>query len=149
MANDQPLRIALIGAGNRASTVYAPVLPHLGDWLDVVAVCDPVTEHGDALAEQLGAQSFQSIYELLDADLIEGALVVTPVPSHHSISSLLSERGIHHNVETSMAATLRACRGFRPDGFRCCCVPCRACSFSRPAGPMSADSRRRVACAFT
>ena len=103
---DTPLRVALIGAGNRASTVYAPVLPHLGQWLDLVAVCDPVEEHSDRLAAELGARPFSSIFEMLDAEVAEAALVVTPVPSHHSLSSLLSERGIHHNVETSMAATI-------------------------------------------
>ena len=103
---DTPLRVALIGAGNRASTVYAPILPHLGKWLDLVAVCDPVKEHSDRLAAELGGQPFDSIHNLLAADVAEAALVVTPVPSHHSISSLLSERGVHHNVETSMAATI-------------------------------------------
>ena len=107
MSTDTPLRVALIGAGNRASTVYAPVLPHLGEWLDLVAVCDPVAEHSDALAERLGARSFHSIRELVDSQVAEAALVVTPVPSHHSISSFLSAHGIHHDVETSMAMTLR------------------------------------------
>ena len=107
MSTDTPLRVALIGAGNRASTVYAPILPHLGEWLDLVAVCDPVAEHSDAMAERLGARSFHSIHDLAAAQVAEAALVVTPVPSHHSISSFLSAHGIHHDVETSMAMTLR------------------------------------------
>ena len=107
MSTDKPLRVALIGAGNRASTVYAPILPHLGEWLDLVAVCDPVAEHSDALAAQLGARPFYSIFELVDSQVAEAALVVTPVPSHHSISSFLSANGIHHDVETSMAVTLK------------------------------------------
>ena len=106
MSIDKPLRVALIGAGNRASTVYAPILPHLGEWLDLVAVCDPVAEHSDALAAQLGARPFNSIQKLVDSQVAEAALVVTPVPSHHSISSFLSANGIHHDVETSMAMTL-------------------------------------------
>ena len=106
MSTDTPLRVALIGAGNRASTVYAPILLHLGEWLDLVAVCDPVAEHSDALAAQLGARPYHSIHELVDAQVAEAALVVTPVPSHHSISSFLSASGIHHDVETSMAMTL-------------------------------------------
>ena len=106
MSTDKPLRVALIGAGNRASTVYAPILPHLGEWLDLVAVCDPVAEHADALAAQLGARPFHSIFELVDSQVAEAALVVTPVPSHHSISSFLSANGVHHDVETSMAMTL-------------------------------------------
>ena len=107
MSTDKPLRVALIGAGNRASTVYAPILPHLGQWLDLVAVCDPVAEHADALAAQLGARPLHSIFELVDSQVAEAALVVTPVPSHHSISSFLSANGIHHDVETSMAMTLQ------------------------------------------
>ena len=105
-STDTPLKLALIGAGNRASTVYGPVLPHLGRWVDVVAVCDPVSEHAEALAGRLGARPFASIRELVAAELAEAALVVAPVPLHHSISVFLAQHGIHHEVETSIASTL-------------------------------------------
>ena len=107
MPSDTPLQVALVGAGNRATNTYGRLVPHLGEWLKIVAVCDPVRPHADALAETLEARPFYSIHELLNAEMAEAALVVTPVPSHHSISSLLSSRGVHHNVETSMAETRR------------------------------------------
>jgi len=106
LSTETPLKLALIGAGNRASTVYGPVLPHLGRWVDVVAVCDPVSEHAEALAGRLGARPFASIRELVAAELAEAALVVAPVPLHHSISVFLAQHGIHHEVETSIASTL-------------------------------------------
>ena len=106
MGTYTPLRVALIGAGNRASTIYGPILPHLREWLDLVAVCDPVAAHSDALAARLGAKPFYSIHELVNSQVAEAALVVTPVVSHHSISSFLSSSGIHHDVETAMAVTL-------------------------------------------
>ena len=55
MSTDTPLKLALIGAGNRASTIYAPIPPHLKQWAEVVAVCDPVAEHADAMSARLGA----------------------------------------------------------------------------------------------
>ena len=106
MSMDTPLKLALIGAGNRASTIYAPILPHLKQWVEVAAVCDPVAEHADAMSARLGARPFYSLRELLAAELVEAALVVAPVPLHHSISVLLSQHGIHHETETSMASTL-------------------------------------------
>ena len=39
---DDPVKVALIGAGNRASTIYQPLLPSLKDWVEVVACVDPV-----------------------------------------------------------------------------------------------------------
>ena len=110
MATDQPLEVALIGAGNRASTTYGAILPHLQEWVRVVAVCDPVVEHSEQLAARLGARSFHSIQDLVAAELVEAALVVTPIPSHHSISAFLSVHGIHHEVETAMADTLEQAR---------------------------------------
>ncbi|MBI1929102.1 hypothetical protein HYR99_33255 [Candidatus Poribacteria bacterium] len=37
----EPLKVALIGAGNRAQGHYCPVFKFLKPWVEVVAVCDP------------------------------------------------------------------------------------------------------------
>ena len=97
----EPLRIALIGTGQRSRTVYAPLFPALEPWVKVVAVCDPVRQHADALAGQLGVPAFYDIRDLVKARLMEAALIVTPVPSHHSISVYLSSHGIHNLAETT------------------------------------------------
>jgi len=106
----EPLAVALIGTGNRAQTVYEPLFPALTPWVHLVAVCDPVRENADAMAGRLGVPAFYSIHDLVRARPMEAALVVTPVPSHHSISCYLSENGIHNQVETSMASLLAQAR---------------------------------------
>ena len=52
---NQPIDIALIGAGNRAQSQYAPLFAALQPWVRIVAVCDPVKENADAMAERLDA----------------------------------------------------------------------------------------------
>ena len=102
-----PLNIALIGTGNRSQTVYRPLFASLANWgINVTTVCDPVHENADAFAESIGVPAFYSLHDLVKARPMEAALVVTPVPSHHSISSYLSQHGIHNMVETSIAMSL-------------------------------------------
>jgi predicted dehydrogenase len=104
-----PLDVALIGCGRRTQRVYFPVLPRLGDWVRVVAVCDPRAENREAAAAHFGAPGFASLAELLKARPM-AALVATPPASHHAVSCLLSEHGVHHLVETPMCDTLSQAR---------------------------------------
>ena len=97
----QPLRLALIGAGDRAQTVYQPLWESLKPWCVPVAVCDPVVENGQKLAETLGVPCYPDIRKLVKDRPMEAELVVTPVPSHHSISVFLSSNGIHNHTETT------------------------------------------------
>lgn len=106
MSLDQPVDIAVIGAGNRSSSVYQGMFQSLRPWVNVVAVCDPVQEHADRYADAVDAQAFCSLSELIRSDLVEAALVVAPIDVHHAISVTLSRAGIPHLVETSMASTL-------------------------------------------
>lgn len=101
---DQPVSVALIGAGNRSQTIYRPLFSSLKPWVEVVAVCDPVKDHADAVAAALGAPAFYDIRELVKARPMEAALVVTPIESHHAISVYLSSNGIHNLTETSWAS---------------------------------------------
>jgi predicted dehydrogenase len=105
-ANQDPLRVALIGTGNRAQTIYAPLFTALEPWVKLVAVCDPVAQNANALAEKLNVPAYHSLRKLVDDRPMQAALVVTPIDSHHSISCFLSQNGIHNLVETTMASTL-------------------------------------------
>jgi hypothetical protein len=100
----EPLRLALIGAGARAQTIYQPLWESLQPWCVPVAVCDPVTENGQALATALGVPYYGDIRQLVTDRPMEAALVVTPVPSHHSISVFLSSHGIPNHTETTWAS---------------------------------------------
>ncbi len=102
----QPVNIALIGAGNRASTIYAPLWDDLREWLRPVAVCDPVADHADAYAEQLDVPSFRSVRDLVKAQIAEAALIVAPVELHHPLACFLMEHGLHVHSETSMCSLL-------------------------------------------
>ena len=101
-----PLQIALIGAGNRSQTTYAPLFQYLRPWAELVAVCDPVVEHADALADRLDVPAFHSLQELVAARPMEAALVVAPVELHYPIAKYLLEHGIHCHVETTMTSLL-------------------------------------------
>jgi len=100
----QPLRLALIGAGARSQTIYQPLWESLKPWCVPVAVCDPVAENGRKLAAALGVPYYADIRKLVKDRPMEAALVVTPIPSHHSISVFLSSNGIHNHTETTWAS---------------------------------------------
>ncbi len=106
MSLNPPLDIALIGAGNRAQTQYAPIFAALKPWVRLVAVCDPVKENADAMAERLDVEAFYSIRELAKARPMEAALIVAPIDIHHAAACYLMSHGIHCHVETSMTNLL-------------------------------------------
>ncbi len=106
MTLDKPLSVALVGTGNRSQKVYRPLFEALEPWMKLVAVCDPVRESTDAFAEAMGVPAFYNLKDLVAARPMEAALVVTPVPSHHSIAVYLLSHGIPVNVETSMCSLL-------------------------------------------
>jgi len=100
----EPLKLALIGAGSRAQTIYLPLWESLKPWCVPVAVCDPVAENGQKLAEALSVPYHADIHALVRDRPMEAALVVTPVPSHHSISVFLSSNVIPNHTETGWAS---------------------------------------------
>jgi hypothetical protein len=102
----QPLKLALIGAGVRSQNIYQPLWESLKPWCVPVAVCDPVAENGRKLATALGVPYYADIRKLVKDRPMEAALVVTPTPSHHSISVFLSSNGISNHIETTWASML-------------------------------------------
>lgn len=102
MSLNPPVEIALIGTGNRAQTQYAPLFEPLKPWVRLVAVCDPIKEHAEAMADRLDVAAFTSVRELVKARPMEAALIVAPIDIHHAVSCYLMSHGIHCHVETSM-----------------------------------------------
>jgi len=107
---DKPVKIALIGTGNRSALIYQPLLPSLTDWVDVVACVDPVKEHCDSVAAALGAKPYYDVREMVKDGIAEAALVVTPVPSHYAYSIYLSSHGIHTQCETTWCSLIGQAR---------------------------------------
>ncbi len=106
MGLTEPLKVALIGTGNRSQTTYRPLFEFLKPWVNIVAVCDPVKESADAFAESIGVPAFYDLKAMIASRPMEAAFVVSPIPSHHSICCALLSQGIHVNVETSMCNLL-------------------------------------------
>ena len=102
----EPVKVGLIGAGNRSRNHYCKVFEFLTPWIEVVAICDPVKENCDTTANMLNVKAYYDIHRLVKDKPIEAALVVTPVPSHHSISVYLSSHGIHNMCETTWCNTI-------------------------------------------
>lgn len=102
----EPVKIALIGAGHRSDTIYRPLFAGLKPWLTITAVCDPVHEHADRMAQALGAKAYYNIQDLVENEEIEAAIVVAPIPLHHPYSVYLSQHKIHNLIETSWCSTL-------------------------------------------
>ena len=96
----EPLKIAIIGGGNRTWTVYRLLLPSLAPWVTVTAVCDPVKEHADRLGNALNVPVFYHIRDLVASRPMEAVLILTPIESHYAYSMFCSAHGIHHMVET-------------------------------------------------
>lgn len=103
---DEPVKIALIGTGRRATGIYLPIWDSLKPWCQVVAVCDPVAEFADRMGEALGVPVYSDIHQLVKDRPMEAAVVVTPIESHHSISVYLSTHGIHNHIETTWTSML-------------------------------------------
>jgi predicted dehydrogenase len=80
--------------------------------VELVAVCDPVKEHADGYAADLGGKirTYYDIHDLVKDGGIEAAIVVAPIPLHHAYSVYLSEHKIHNLIETSWCNTLSQAR---------------------------------------
>jgi predicted dehydrogenase len=101
---EHPLRLALIGAGVRSRSVYGRLWDALEPWCRIVAVCDPVEENGRRYADERGVAYYRDVRQLVKDRPMEAAVIVTPVPSHHSLSVFLSSNGIPNHTETTWAS---------------------------------------------
>ena len=76
---ENPVRLALVGTGNRSRKIYQPLWEGLKPWIQLVAVCDPVKESADQYAEALGVKAYYDLREMAKDPDIEAAVVVAPI----------------------------------------------------------------------
>lgn len=141
-----PVRLAIIGAGNRSANIYPSSYAGLSPWVELVAVCDPVKEHADHLAQKLGVRAYYDIRQLVADKICEAAIVITPVESHHAISVYLSEHGIHNIVETTWCSTVRQATEMLETAKKNGVITCVAENFFRLAVDRFADIVRDDGC---
>ncbi len=103
------MRYALIGCG-RISTNHIKAAVNNG--LEIVAVCDVLPEHMDAVLEKHGLQSdpkirrYTDYKELLDQEKPELVSIATESGSHAEIALEAIDRGIHVIIEKPMAMSI-------------------------------------------
>jgi UDP-N-acetyl-2-amino-2-deoxyglucuronate dehydrogenase len=102
-----PLRTALIGCG-KVGQIHAQALRELPE-SEFVAVCDPVFERAESLAQPGGARAFVEVGPMLRDTRPQVVLIATPHPQHAAPAMAAAEAGAHVLVEKPLAANLRDC----------------------------------------
>lgn len=103
------VRVAFIGAGFVAH-LHARALSRLCG-LSLAAVVEPDRDRAARFAARFRVpRHYATIEEMLAAERIDRAHVLTPPAEHAEIARRLIERGIHVLVEKPMAASAEACR---------------------------------------
>lgn len=111
MTTDRPIRLGIVGVGNRGAD-FAALLRSLGKHaVEVTAVCDTEEAALSRTVEHFPkAATFASLNSLLDADAAEAVLVSTPMPLHAPMSVACLERGVHVLCEVPAAVSVDEAR---------------------------------------
>ncbi|MCZ6680688.1 MAG: Gfo/Idh/MocA family oxidoreductase [Candidatus Poribacteria bacterium] len=100
------VKIALIGTGNRGTSIYLPIISKLKADLQLVAVCDPQEEAVKAQGEKYEAPAYTNTAKMLETarpDIC--AIVITP-SNNHIVGLLCSEHGVSYCTETPIDTDL-------------------------------------------
>lgn len=110
MANDQKIRIGIIGAGNIAN-VHLQNFTALKDECEVVAITDVFLPLAKQRAEQYGIASVMETPEdLIRSNSIDAVIIAVPNQSHAPYAILAMEHGKHVLVEKPMGLNSEAAK---------------------------------------
>ena len=108
MADREPLRVGLIGAGGRwGPRAHVPALKNLPE-VELYAVCTAHADTAQAAADKFGVKRAYGDDKSLHADRqVEAALVAVRVPAHYALSKTALEAGKHVYCEWPLGATTK------------------------------------------
>ena len=104
-----PLRIGVVGVGALAQR---GILPHLterdvADRVVVGAVCDPVQERVEAVAERFDVPStFADVEEMVGSGGVDAVTIASPIGLHFEHCRLALEAGVHVHVNKTLSTTV-------------------------------------------
>ena len=98
----KPIRLAVIGTGH-LGRYHAKIAAQL-DEVELVAVCDPLEDSRQRVAQEVGCRPVADFREVVDQ--IDAAVLATPTSTHCDIGRQLLERGLSLLVEKPLAATV-------------------------------------------
>jgi myo-inositol 2-dehydrogenase/D-chiro-inositol 1-dehydrogenase len=88
----EPFRLGLVGAGRMGQTHLRALAGSTAT--PVVAVAEPVAPLREAAAGAFGLAAYASLEAMLDAGGIDGALIVTPSPTHVEVIRSVAGAGL-------------------------------------------------------
>jgi len=100
------LRVAVVGAGRRATGAWLPTIDALTDQLELVAVCNTGAPRGEEQANRYRAPWFHSVEAMLDKTKPDFVAVIVSPPQTHVVAGAALERGISVVTETPVASAL-------------------------------------------
>jgi len=108
MANINPLRVGLIGAGGRwGPWAHVPALQGAAE-AELYAVCTAHADTAQAAAEKYGVKHAYSDIKALGTDpQVEAALIAVRVPAHYALSKSALEAGKHVYCEWPLGANTK------------------------------------------
>jgi len=98
------LKVGVIGCGSIAKYRHLPEY-HANKEVEIVAVCDIVTERAENMAAQYGAKAFTDYKEVLELDDIDAISVCLPNYLHAPVSIAALNAGKHVLCEKPMATS--------------------------------------------
>ena len=98
------LPLAVVGVG-RMGALHAETLAAM-DSIDVVAVADSIGDVAGRIADQVGADGYESLDALIERDDVEAWLIATPTTTHPPVVEMALDAGLHILCEKPLALDL-------------------------------------------
>ena len=100
------LKIALVGAGNRGSSAYLPIIAKMDDDLELVAICDESADRAKQHAEKYKVPYFTDVTIMVETAKPDIAAVVITPHRNHEAGIPLSQMGVSYCTETPIDTDL-------------------------------------------
>jgi len=100
------LKIALVGAGNRGSGAYLPIIAKMDEDLHLVAICDESAERAEQHANNYKVPFFTDVAAMVEAAKPDIAAVVINPHRNHEAGIPLSQMGVSYCTETPIDTDL-------------------------------------------
>lgn len=103
------VKVALVGAGNRGSQVYLPIITRMTEEMDLVGICDIHQERAQEQGRKYGVPAYKEVEELLDYEKPDILVVVVNPDQAPGVVKKGLERTLGVITETPLAPTLEEC----------------------------------------
>lgn len=97
-------RIGVVGAGWWATTVHIPAVA-TNPRADLRAICDPNHLRASSAANEVAANGYSDVAEMLGTEKLDGVIIATPHSTHFAIAAEVLRSGVNVLVEKPLATS--------------------------------------------